>query len=244
MLTMHATWQTVGGSPDWHADAEQRLRVSMAVSAIAVLSAISLIRLPPPAEITPLLELVVELTRPAPLVEPEPEPEVIPPPVPLETPLEPSAVPDAPVDTAAPDVAPAEEAATGEGAEVDWEVEREVAIKQVLDAAERQERYSVNPPFERARAEAAVRFRASLAPEARHIWDSVEKDQLGRTILRDGNCWRVLDDPSAVNQWAYENFDQFIVYCDFFIGSGGKELPWVDVIRERYPYLRDPVAIP
>ena len=85
-----------GGNPDWHADAEQRLRLSMLVSAIAILSAISLVRLPPPAEITPLLELVVELTRPAPLVEPEPEPEIIPPPVPRETPLEPSAVPDAP----------------------------------------------------------------------------------------------------------------------------------------------------
>ena len=128
---------------------------------------------------------------------------------------------------------------------MDWDVERERAIREILDAAEREAAYSVNPGFERARQEASVRFRASVAPEERHIWDNVEKDQLGRTILRDGNCFRVLDDPSVTNRWAFENFDRYIVYCDLVLGSsGGRELPWVEIIRERYPYLRDPVPIP
>lgn len=121
------------------------------------------------------------------------------------------------------------------------------AIIQVLDALAREANYSINPAFEKARREASVRFRASMAPEQLHMWDNVEKDQLGRTILRlgDGSCFRIMDDPSAVNRWAFETFDQNIVYCDFaFGGNKGKELPWVEIIRERYPYLRDPVQIP
>jgi hypothetical protein len=39
------------------------------------------------------------------------------------------------------------------------------------------------------------------------IWNNVEKDQRGHTILRDGNCFRILNDPSVANQSAYENFE-------------------------------------
>ncbi len=125
-------------------------------------------------------------------------------------------------------------------------MERDEAIKEVLDALEREANISVNPAFERARREASVRFRASLAPEAVNARDRVEKDQIGRTILRlgDGSCFQVLDDPSGVNRWAFENFDSQMVFCElFFGGKKGKELPWVEIIRERYPYLRNPVEI-
>jgi len=211
----------------------------MLASAAALAALLSLCRLPSPAEVAPLLELVVELTRPQPIVQREPEP-VPPVPAPVEEQLPSAVVPDTVTETL-----PADADSAGEDAPVDWEVEREEAIREVLDAAAREQGYSVNPPFERAREEAAVRFRASVAPEERHVWDNVEKDQLGRTILRDGNCFRVLNDPSAANRWAFENFDQFIVYCDFVFGRNeGRNLPWVDVIRERYPYLRDPVVIP
>ena len=80
-----------------------------------------------------------------------------------------------------------------------------------------------------------------------NAWDNVERDQLGRTILRlgDGNCFVILDDPSAVNRWAFEMYQRNMVYCDFFFGgTQGKDLRWVEIIRERYPYLRDPVEIP
>ena len=55
----------------------------------------------------------------------------------------------------------------------------------------------------------------------------------------------VLDDPSGVNQWVNQTFNQSMVFCSFhFGGKKGRELPWVEIIRERYPYLRDPVEIP
>jgi hypothetical protein len=236
---MHAISQDPGFLPGWRAASAQRLRISMLVSAAALTAALSLFRMPSPAEIAPLIELVVELVGPTPIAETEVLP-LPPETVPVEEEMAPPFVPETRTESI-----PAGDTAAGEDEAVDWEIAREEAIREVLDAAEKEQAYAVNPPFERARQEAAVRFRASVAPEARHIWDNVEKDQLGRTILRDGNCFRVLNDPSAVNRWAFENFDQFVVYCDLSFGAReGKELPWVDIIRERYPYLRDPVAIP
>jgi len=239
---MHAISQLEGELPPWQSGAGQRLRFTMVLAAVILAGILSLVRLPPPGQFGPILELVVELNMPRPLAEPEPE--VVPPP-PLPQPLE-QPVQEQTVAELATEAAPAE-AAVEEGVANDWEVLREEAIKEVLDAVARELAYSVNPPFERARREASVRFRASLAPAGMEAWDNIEKDQLGRTILRlgDGTCFRVLDDPSAVNRWVFETFDQNIVYCDFFFGGAkGKELPWVDIIRERYPYLRDPVAIP
>jgi hypothetical protein len=244
---MHAIAQFAGDFPNWQTGAEQRLRLSMVLAAVVVAGILSLVKLPPPAEFGPLLELVVELTRPEPLVQPEPE-VVPPPPLPLPVPeIIEEQQPAATVPEPATEVAPVEEQAADEGAAIDWEIERDKAIKAVLDAIAREDQYTVNPRFEAARREARVRFRASLAPDAVNAWDSVEKDQMGRTILRlgDGNCFQVLDDPSAVNRWAFETFDRNLVYCDFFFGGKkGKELPWVEIIRERYPYLRDPVVIP
>ena len=220
----------------------------MVLAAVLLAGILSLVKLPAPGEFGPILELVVELTRPAPVVEPEPE-VVPPPPIPeiIEEQTPPSSSAETIVEPATESPA-VEEQATGEGAVIDWEVERDKAIKVVLDAMEREASYSVNPPFERARREASVRFRASLAPGTVNAWDNVEQDQLGRTILRlgdDGSCFQVLDDPSGVNRWAFETFDSQMVFCEFFLGgSKGKELPWVSIIRERYPYLRDPVEIP
>ena len=129
------------------------------------------------------------------------------------------------------------------GEPIDWTALRDAAVEAAIDEAERI--YSVNPVFDRKRREAAIRFRASLAPDKKHIWDNVEKDQLGRTILRHGSCFRVLDDPNVTNRYAFETFDQYIVYCEMSFGKKkGKELPWVEEIRQRYPYLRDPVEIP
>jgi hypothetical protein len=237
--------QLAGDFPDWRAESEKRLRFSMLLSAAIVAVVLSMIRLPPPAEMLPLLELVVELTRIEPVAEPEPEPEVVPPPLP-PAPAEPLQEQVVPEPLPAPPPA-AEAQDEGDSKPTDWIALRDEAIKFVLDAIERERKYTVNPAFEKLRAEASVRFRASLAPAAANAWDQVEKDQLGRTLLRlgDGSCFRVLDDPSAVNRWAFETFDQNIVYCDFFFGGKeGKELPWVEIIKERYPYLRNPVPLP
>jgi hypothetical protein len=242
---MHAIPHVADSIPAWRSESEKRLRISMLVSATMIAVLLSVAKLPAPREVLPLLELVVELTS----VEPQREPELLPPPAtaPVEPvqPLEPAAPAEAPVTEAPPQPAPttAEDGPTG----TDWEAIRDEVIKAVFDALEREASYSVNPPFARARKEAAVKFRASLAPEAVNAWDRVHQDQVGRTILPlgdDGACYMVLNDPSVINRWAFENFQQNMVYCELFSrGSGGKDLPWVEIIRERYPYLRDPVEL-
>lgn len=240
MVTMHAKGLLAGDLPAWQAGADQRLRFSMVLATALVAAALTLFRMPAPGRFAPLLELVVELARPQPVTVPEPEAIPAPPIVPPQEPAAEQPLQRGAIDEPAPSAASSED-----GVPADWEALRDEAIREVLDAAAREQHYSVNPPFERARAEAAVRFRASLAPGERHIWDNVEKDQLGRTILRDGNCFHVLDDPNVTNRYAFETFDQYTVYCEFaFARKKGEELPWVDIIRERYPYLRDPVAIP
>lgn len=96
---------------------------------------------------------------------------------------------------------------------------------------------SMHPEFDELRRIAKIQFRKSEAPEKKEIWENVEKDQMGRTILRAGDCYRVLDDQRVTNRWYQENFGQYIVYCDRYF-DGPKELPFVAEIVERYSYLQ------
>lgn len=242
---MHVIDRTLGGfPPDWQTDSEKRLRFSMLFAAVVIAMLLSLARLPAPVPLAPLLELVVEIVQQTPLPEPQPivEPAVETPlPAPAESrpPAPPAAVAPLQPDPFAPAVTAADPAGT---APPDWEELRDEAVVAAIDEAEKI--VSINPTLDAARREAKVRFRASLAPEQAHIWDNVEKDQLGRTILRDGNCFHVLSDPSAVNREVFETFDQYTVYCEFSFGKRkGEELPWVEELRQRYPYLRDPVEL-
>ena len=96
---------------------------------------------------------------------------------------------------------------------------------------------TMHPELDEQRRVARILFRKSNTPVKKEIWDNVEKDQMGRTILRAGDCHRVLEDPSAANQWLHENFTQYMIFC-----SNGKtipkELPFVADIVERYAYLQ------
>jgi hypothetical protein len=96
---------------------------------------------------------------------------------------------------------------------------------------------TMHPGLDERRRVARIRFRKSNAPVKKEIWDNVEKDQMGRTILRAGDCYRVLDDPSVANQWLQENFTQYMIFC-----SNGKTIPkafpFVAVVVERYAYLQ------
>jgi hypothetical protein len=96
---------------------------------------------------------------------------------------------------------------------------------------------SMHPDQDERRRIARIQFRKSAAPPDKKIWDNVEKDQQGRTILRAGDCYRVLDDTRATNQWYQENFGQYFIYCD-----GGKsppkKLPFVAEVVERRSYLQ------
>ncbi len=102
--------------------------------------------------------------------------------------------------------------------------------------AERQRVYSVNPAFDKKRRQAAVKFAPSEAPQKKPIWENVETDQLGRKILVSGDCYRVIDDPSAANYEIFRTFQQYIVYCRN-PGTRPQKQPWVEDIRDRYDYL-------
>ena len=88
---------------------------------------------------------------------------------------------------------------------------------------------------------AATRYAEPRTGKPPPIWDNVEKDVTGRTLLRSGNCFQVLDDPNVGNRYAFETFEQYLVQCSFGFGrKRGKNLPWVETIRSRYNHLRDP----
>lgn len=214
----------------------------MLVATVIVALLLNILRLPEIRIIDPLLELIVHIAQIDELpVQAVPAPEVAPVPVEAnervvdETRLPPES---------ASEVGERSEASGPESVTqtviakqpIDWETEKAKAVKNAVD--EMEESYSVNPGFDEQRDEAAVKFRPSEAPVKREIWENVEKDELGRTLLRKGDCFRVLDDPSAVNQWAFNNFDQYITYCTYrkYVG---KDLEWVKEIHQRFAYLRN-----
>jgi len=119
----------------------------------------------------------------------------------------------------------------------DWHEFGTEIVREIIAKPENQ--YTVNPPFDEKRRVAAIKFRPSEAPVKREIWDNVEKDQLGRTILRDGNRFRILDDPSGVNRDIFEKYEQYMVFFSIpFAKAPPQELPWVNEVREQYAYLR------
>lgn len=119
---------------------------------------------------------------------------------------------------------------------VDWPVLIE-SIAERSDEFAPGEPSSMSPAFDELRHVASTRYSKPQTREKKPIWENVEKDQLGRTILRSGDCYRVLDDPSAVNQWVFENFSQYLTICEI-AGNSPIELPFVKEIVARYDYLK------
>jgi len=226
---------------DWEADAARRLNISMLFATLVVAAILSVMRFPTFDMLAPIGELlvnIIDVQRPVeetatrdetmverendePVIEPEPATNAV------TNTLPPSGV----TLSEQPSITPAEAEQS-----VEWEKEKADAVQRAVDAMENV--FSVNPNFDERRREAAIKFRPSGAPAKTEIWDNVEKDQMGRTILRHGNCYRVIDDPRVVNRWAFENFDQYITYCTYH-KYVGHELPWVEDIRDRHAYLRE-----
>lgn len=116
----------------------------------------------------------------------------------------------------------------------DWHAQMHDVVTAAV--AEQHRFASVNPAFDEKRRQAAVKFAPSKAPQKKPIWENVETDQLGRKILVSGDCYRVIDDPSAANYEIFRTFQQYIVYCSN-PGTRPQEQPWVEDIRDRYGYL-------
>jgi len=53
-----------------------------------------------------------------------------------------------------------------------------------------------------------------------------------RNIGWHDECYRVLDDPSVVNRYAFESFDQYLEYC-VEKKSRGEPLPWARGVLAR-----------
>lgn len=127
-------------------------------------------------------------------------------------------------------VIPAEPFATETPRPTDWYAQIPAAAAAANDARPRD--YFINPGFEEKRRRAAEQFAPSRAPVERPIWENVEKDTMGRTLLRSGNCVRVLDDPNVGNRDAFLVFGQYMTSCVVTFRQP-RELPWVSELRNR-----------
>jgi hypothetical protein len=99
---------------------------------------------------------------------------------------------------------------------------------------------SLHPEFDELRRIAAIRYAEPQTGIPRPIWENVEKDIYGRTLLKKGNCFRILDDSNVGNRYAFETFEQYLTFCTWSGKRPPRNLPWVEIIRARYPYLREP----
>ncbi|HZD52333.1 MAG TPA: hypothetical protein VE175_04755 [Woeseiaceae bacterium] len=247
----------------------QRLAICTAVSALGVLLIISTLRWPAGFDLARLAppELELRLLKPADVREPERErpkrealptpqrqPESLPqpetPPLPRsETPALPQ--PAIPATRAEPQEGAAAperptvaepEAATTE-APVDWYVELEQAAAAVGDRAA-EEPKSMDPEFDERRRIAASRYAKPRTNKPPPPWKE-EKDPYGRTLLRRGNSYMILDDPSGINRYAFETFERHMIFfTEPFGRRRPKNLPWVETIRARYDYMREPDELP
>lgn len=220
---------------------ESRRRLTLTTSFSAVFLMSALILVPVTVTINKLLDdervldihisetVEPELLQPVP--EPKPEqlaelPEEEEPPPPDTTVDE----PDEPVNPQ-----PAEQQAAEKN--IDWH-------ELLQSKSERSEYFaepvkpSMSPHFDELRKVAATRYAEPAFEAERPIWENTEKDMMGRTILRAGDCYRVIADPSAVRQWEFQTFSQYITFCEHY-EKAPVELPWVTEIVAKYAYLQE-----
>ena len=207
----------MSASPLWIEQTRYRLRRCMALAA-ALVAALMLLEMPAVERAQPVRELLVRIlleeARPVAVRAADDRPA--------------ERRPETPPRTAPVETAPVEE--SRERAATDWYAEMPDAAAATLDAQPRE--YSLNPGLDARRQRAAGQFRPSRAKKPRPIWENVERDTLGRTVLRSGDCYRVIDDPNAGSREAFETFGQYLVTC-LNSSDRPRELPWVSELRNR-----------
>jgi hypothetical protein len=204
--------------PDWSRRPGRRLALNFVPSTLIIVGVLMALRLPILDQPMPLTELVVRI------LANEVEDAV------SEPPLEPAANEAAPVAPDVGAVAPQEAQTTEDRGSTDWYA----LIPEAARAAtpEQPQAYAVNPGFDAKRQHAAQKFARSAAPVKRPIWENVEKDNMGRTLLRSGDCYKVLDDPNVGNRDAFLIFGQFMVTCER-PSERPRLLPWVSELQDR-----------
>lgn len=121
--------------------------------------------------------------------------------------------------------------------EIDWQASLERASAETVEAHSAPD--SLHPAFDELRRIAAVKYAPPRTGKPPPIWENVEKDIYGRTLLRHGDCFRVLDDMNVGNRYAFETFERHVVFCEWR-GEGRQKFPWVETIVARHAYLREP----
>lgn len=206
--------------PLWSHRSGRRLALNFLPATIIVLGVLAVLRLPVMELSLPMTELIVRI-----LVE-ETE-QVAEPPFVDETPTPLDATPEAAGANAAPIPSPV---VTESRDPTDWYALVPEAARAANDTRPRE--YAVNPGFDEKRRQAADQFAPSQAPVERPIWENVEKDTMGRTLLRSGNCYRVIDDPNVGSRDAFLTFGQFMATCER-PSDLPQLLPWVSELRNR-----------
>ena len=204
--------------PRWSRRPGRRLALNLFPASLIVAGVLMLLRLPVIEQTQPLAELFVRI-----LISD------------IEEAVESPFVDETPDEPLQPMTATSEPPATvpvmTESREpTDWYAQIPDAAKALLDSLPRA--YSVNPNFDEKRRIAAEQFRPSRAPVDRPIWENVEKDTMGRTLLVSGDCYRVIDDPNVGNRDAFLEFGQYMTSCAFY-KRPPQELGFVREIRNR-----------
>ena len=223
--------QTPRGSPPWNEGVEQRLFVSMLFASMLLAGALSLIRFPSVPAWSPVVELMVRIVSEKPEEVPEMEALLSPEPV-----LTPSEEPSEVTQESVPMMR--RDALKENSPNVEWDAARDRAVKEYIDSQAETYDY-FHPELAEKRRTLSERYQPRTRPLPKPIWENVEIDTLGRTILRSGNCFKVLDDPNVGSREAFELFGQHMVQCTF-VPTIYRPLPWVDDVRQRHGYLRDP----
>ena len=226
---MHIQLQTLPGTPGWNDGREQRLFVSMLLATLFVAGVLSVIRAPVMPAWSPVVELLVRIVQESPAAEPEALPEQ--PPVATPSPDAGERAVEAP-PTMGRDALQESEPGT------DWDSARDKAVQEYVDSQIETYGY-FNPDLADKRRRLSERYQPRTHPGPKPIWENIEKDTLGRSVLRYGDCFKVLDDPNVGRRDAFEMFDQYMVVCTYQ-RRNPKNLPWVADIVQRYEYLRDP----
>ena len=117
----------------------------------------------------------------------------------------------------------------------DWREAIKSATSETVTAMHNDE--SLHPGVAEAKRLAGINIAPSRAPVKKPIWENVETDQMGRTVLRNGDCYRVLDDWRATYQDIQRDLGQYIMYCDA-ADDTVIDVKWVAGIRQKYAYLR------
>ncbi len=212
--------------PEWQRQAQPRLAKSMVLAMFFITAVLALIKLPS-LPVFQQVEIEVQLLADDPV-----ETEEAPPPEELALPEEITP----PEEIALPEEIVADELISTE--EIQIEPDQVVAaVQATVTAANHVE--SMHPTHTEKRRLAAINFAPSEAPIKKPIWENVETDYIGRKVLVNGDCYRVLEDCRATYQEIQRDFGQFITYCN----ASEKEtmdVKWVEDIQQKYAYLRHP----